>query len=729
MVLSSVRSSSSSSCCCARSSACLLKRFVIAISVLAAFLFLDADTTTRMRIGRSMTINANAQTLPRCAADNDEVSSSNEFFCEHHYATLGQYATATMTIRFQRGSEYKRGIGITRSVITYPVEQRCVGTGTLHTYTGSGLLQRFCRFRNGTAELADADKKIAFPVVSFAHGSGAPVEVYESTYKQFASHGIIVISTKNPSSNPVDIGNDLVHQLMHLVKLNDQPSSIFYQRIDTKNFGTMGHSMGGGAALNAGVSFGCDPDEQREYCIKTTLGDHPAPFSNSLRLGIPIFLTSGSTDPLTPPATVRGMIYAPSQFPKALAIIRGGHLEPVDFAGRRRWTAWQTAWVVAYLKGNLPATWLIWGDGSGTMRGDTLLRSVDLDPQVTLSLDRASVKLAPGHSVSVRGHIFSNVPAPTPYRLWTFTKHGPSHEEAMQLSVAVSPKLTDELQIPLDDMSRDDGGRVQTMDERRVRSPIRNWRARFTNNGRRRLQQQDFMKRAREWVKNRRQDLGQYMPPQAQNEQYQSQTMSNDPTAPTAGMAGDPTAPTAGMAGDPSATADAAVVVGGEPVEVVLSVGLDAMPSEVDVVIGATNQHDGASTAFATIQVEVVRDPALSDGGPSFIRSTLGPAAHLGEHGGAPLRPESRPTQRPVTQQMTQQMVVPTAPPRQVADPTAPRPTSAPRLSPITSFSDPTAPYAKSSQASSSSQMSGGGGGGSGCSCTCIGGTCTCPCG
>ena len=518
-------------------------------------------------------------------AQDGEAQCARPDMCQDTFAATGPFGTEATTLRFRRKSSYKNGMGVTSSLVTYPVDSRCAEN--LHTYTGGGIAQIACRrFNNGTVtELAGASDRLRFPVVSYGHGAGAPVEVYESTYRHLASHGIIVISTKNPSTNPGAIGDDLVYQLLRLVDLNDDPKSIFYQRVDTRNFASMGHSMGGGAAMNAAVQAGCAPGNTYKYCIKTALGDHPAPWSNAVRLSVPAFFTSGNTDPLTPPASVRGLMYAPSRFPKAFATLRGGHLEPVDFVGFRRWAAWQTAWFSLYLKGDTAASWLIWGDGPGTLKGDPRMVTTLLDPQATLSLDRESARLAPGHSIRITGNLFSNVPASTRYRLWTFAKQDEQAVSAAQLGVAVSPRWTDMLDQPYSDDIR-----IEAMD-----GGGGNFRGR-----RRRLQ---LLQRARDALQQRR----------------GGGTGAEGVQAPVTAKAAIPT---------------------GEQIEVVVTLGAGASASvgALDVVVGATNGHDGGSTAFATLRIEVV-DAARSEGVAYALTPQLGAAARLGDS----LRIESEP--------------------------------------------------------------------------------------
>merc|ERR1719453_570403 len=113
-----------------------------------------------------------------------------------------------------------------------------------------------------------------------------------------------------------------------------------------------------------------------------------------------------------------------------------------------------------------------------------------LDPQATLSLDRESARLAPGHSIRITGNLFSNVPASTRYRLWTFAKQDEQAVSAAQLGVAVSPRWTDMLDQPYSDDIR-----IEAMD-----GGGGNFRGR-----RRRLQ---LLQRARDALQQRRGGAG-----------------------------------------------------------------------------------------------------------------------------------------------------------------------------------------------------------------------------
>ena len=87
-----------------------------------------------------------------------------------------------------------------------------------------------------------------YPVVVFANGTGIPAKQYPALFKHLASWGFVAIGNEDPSS-----GNGLSSDqtLMYLLGENDNPNSIFYQKIDTEHVGITGHSQGGAGVFSA----------------------------------------------------------------------------------------------------------------------------------------------------------------------------------------------------------------------------------------------------------------------------------------------------------------------------------------------------------------------------------------------------------------------------------------------------------------------------------------------
>ena len=81
------------------------------------------------------------------------------------------------------------------------------------------------------------------PVVAFAPGIGTPTLLYNHIFTHLASHGFVVLVDNNIIVNSPGYG--LTNGIKNILESPD------YKKYLTGTAGVMGHSMGGGAALNA----------------------------------------------------------------------------------------------------------------------------------------------------------------------------------------------------------------------------------------------------------------------------------------------------------------------------------------------------------------------------------------------------------------------------------------------------------------------------------------------
>lgn len=87
-----------------------------------------------------------------------------------------------------------------------------------------------------------------WPVVVMVNGTGIMPNGYQAVFRHLASWGFIVIGNDDPSTWS---GESADRTLEWLLEENENPESIFFNRVDIGNIGISGHSQGGIGVLNA----------------------------------------------------------------------------------------------------------------------------------------------------------------------------------------------------------------------------------------------------------------------------------------------------------------------------------------------------------------------------------------------------------------------------------------------------------------------------------------------
>ena len=231
-----------------------------------------------------------------------------------------------------------------------------------------------------------------FPAVGYGHGAASPTRNYFPTARLLAQNGYIVIL---PRTTNLATNNDLLDCLRYLKRANSESTNNFlFNKVDVENMGLTGHSMGGGAAANGAAS-----DKE---IVKAIMPLHPNPFSRFRDVTQPAFLTGGSRDFITSTRLINSSNYQRGRGPKILAEIRGAsHFEPMNRSNR--WNPYVLAFFDLYLKGDLAAANLIWGDGVvGDRRMTTPVRR---DPQIEFSASPIDRTVSPGNSGSIRASV------------------------------------------------------------------------------------------------------------------------------------------------------------------------------------------------------------------------------------------------------------------------------------------------------------------------------------
>lgn len=134
------------------------------------------------------------------------------------------------------------------------------------------------------------------PVVLWANGTGSKSETYKPFLKHLSSWGFVTVANddENPKTEEsLNVGIDL------LITENENPDSIFYQKLDLSNIGIGGHSQGGPAVFNMATIQPHADMIKTVHAVSATSSYHTNVFKDSWeydisKIKIPTMLTAGT---------------------------------------------------------------------------------------------------------------------------------------------------------------------------------------------------------------------------------------------------------------------------------------------------------------------------------------------------------------------------------------------------------------------------------------------------
>jgi predicted dienelactone hydrolase len=167
------------------------------------------------------------------------------------------------------------------------------------------------------------------PVVLWGNGTWLNPAHYEPLLQHLAKQGFIVAAafTSNAGS-----GREMLAGLDKLTQLNQNAESPFYGHVDVGTVASMGHSQGGGGALQAAH----DPRVDTVVALEPFMG-------NAAGVHGPAFFVAGERDTTIPPASVRQRFDASTNIPAVYGeFADADHITPALDAGAMRGpiTAW-----------------------------------------------------------------------------------------------------------------------------------------------------------------------------------------------------------------------------------------------------------------------------------------------------------------------------------------------------------------------------------------------------
>ena len=176
-----------------------------------------------------------------------------------------------------------------------------------------------------------------YPVVVWANGTMCAPALYHSLLSKIAAGGYIVVTNTNMMSAD---GKAQIASVDFILKKNEDPNSVFYQKVDTEHIAAAGHSQGGRSAVNAAAA------DARIDCVLSIAGSNFT--SEAKKLSTPTFFIAGGADMMVLASMWVKPAYKNCKGPAVYANLKGAlHTRccttPSDYAGYA--VAWFNAWL------------------------------------------------------------------------------------------------------------------------------------------------------------------------------------------------------------------------------------------------------------------------------------------------------------------------------------------------------------------------------------------------
>ena len=133
-----------------------------------------------------------------------------------------------------------------------------------------------------------------WPIVVMANGTGVPASRYTPVFRHLASWGFVVIGNEMQNSWS---GGASAGALDLLAELNEDPSSLFYHKLDLDNVGSAGHSQGAIGAINAVTAQPNGDSYKALYLASTPSSLYASTLEwayDPALIDVPCFMTAGT---------------------------------------------------------------------------------------------------------------------------------------------------------------------------------------------------------------------------------------------------------------------------------------------------------------------------------------------------------------------------------------------------------------------------------------------------
>ncbi len=130
-----------------------------------------------------------------------------------------------------------------------------------------------------------------YPVIAWANGTMVTAGFYDKLLVEIAKGGYIVVACDESMSAD---GTAQIASIDFILEKNKDTNDIFYNKVDTKSIGVIGHSQGGRSSVNAAVA------DSRIDCAISLAGSN---FDYEVEpLSTPTFFIAGTNDMIVSPS-------------------------------------------------------------------------------------------------------------------------------------------------------------------------------------------------------------------------------------------------------------------------------------------------------------------------------------------------------------------------------------------------------------------------------------------
>ncbi|MGQ0626422.1 MAG: poly(ethylene terephthalate) hydrolase family protein [Sporichthyaceae bacterium] len=181
---------------------------------------------------------------------------------------------------------------------------------------------------------------VSHPILAWGNGTNATTLNYPGVIEQLASWGFVVIGSDDPQQAS---GVTILDAVREMIAAAADPASAFYDVLDTRRIGALGHSQGAGGAINAAIRAGGLIDTVVPINLPDVHFVADSARFDAPQFTTPTFLVGGEADYLfASPAGLRSYY---EQMPRAaLGVLRGADHLTIQRSGGG-YLGYLTAWM------------------------------------------------------------------------------------------------------------------------------------------------------------------------------------------------------------------------------------------------------------------------------------------------------------------------------------------------------------------------------------------------